>query len=682
MSKLTVVLAKGAAILLILVVSSPAFAAGILPGGAGDGMAREYIARMTSPRPLPETRDEWLPRQSLLPKHILTCIGLNPFPFTDERPGDRLPLDVHFGGKLDYPTFSLSRIYWQTWQDVYASGYLYVPKNPGIKPAILCPHGHWRDGAKHPVVQSRCISLAMAGYVVLSVDSVHVRDCRIGLNPIGVMTWNNMRALDYLLSRPDVDPKKIGCVGASGGGQQTFYLMAVEPRIAVAAPVAIISYFRDIMTPELVHCYCNHVPFLLRYADEPEIAALFAPKPALFITETGDWTAKFPVEGYPEIQRVYSFFDAAEKVKNLHFQIGHDFNKEMRETVYAWFNKWLKGIDDPELAREPSDLPVETVEKLRSLDDPPPNAKGFETVPAEFLSRLAPDLPQLNDKSPPSEWRSFSRKLRKDLRSLTGEDDVVDGPLTDRLLNTRDLGERSSSQVSLLSEQEIHLPGVLLVPHPPDRKRPAIIILHEKGKDEILAGEKELVDALLQAGFTVLAIDTRYVGELDFGGTWRELYGVIFGRSEVSLAAHDIRRALSFLCLLDEVDPARIACLAFGDRAIPAIVAAALDDRIKALAVTDLGETYRSGRTAPSFIGVLTAGDIPQFAAAIAPRPLSLQGIARPAEFEFLRGAYSALDCPEKLRMRPGRDSMGLQELVSWLRLSVFDDSASARSRR
>jgi cephalosporin-C deacetylase-like acetyl esterase len=669
-----------AAIFAVLACASQ-LCAGILDEETAGRMGREYVSRMTAPKAMPQTREEWMSRREVLRQEVLNCIGLNPFPYSKERPGDQLPLDVHFGGRLEYPQFTLSRVYWQTWQDVYASGYLYVPRGPGVKPAILCPHGHWQNGAKHPTVQARCISLARMGYVVLSVDSVHVRDYRIGLSPISVMTWNNMRGIDYLVSRPDVDPERIGCTGASGGGQQTLYLMAVEPRIVVASPVAIISYFKEIMTPEVVHCYCNHVPFLLRYTDEPEMAALFAPKPALFITLTGDWTAKFPKEGYPEIERVYSFFDARDKVKSIHIESRHDFNREMRQQVYAWFNRWLKEISDPALAEEPDDLPTEPVEKLESLDAPPPNARGFDMVVDEFIGRLGAAAPDVNTINRSGQWERFREKVGRDLQLITGEDTVVDEALDPKWLRREDRGEYVLSEIVLPSEMEVSVPGVLLVPREVQGKHPTVILVHEKGREFLLAGEKKLIEALLAKGVAVFASDTRYVGELNFGKEWRDLYGVIFGRTEVGVAAHDILRAVTFLEQEGKAAPGRIGCIAFGDRGVPAMVAAAMDKRIQAIAVVDVGQTYLSGRERPWFVNVLKIGDVPTIAAAIAPRPLYLHGITNPSEWEIVRDCYVSQQAEGNLRMSAMGGEPNDQEVVSWVIRDLLNCAAPSDAR-
>ncbi len=253
--------------------------------------------------------EEWEARKKELRQQVLDCLGLWPLP-------ERVPLDVQVAARKKRDGYELQRIYWQVLPGVRASGWLYVPENiRGRAPAILCPHGHWNTGARHPTVQRRCIVLAKKGYVVLAVDSVHLDDYRVGVNPVGLMTWNNIRAIDLLASRDDVDPERIGCTGASGGGQQTMYLMAVEPRIAAAAPTVMISYFERIIAFDVAHCYCNHVPAILRYTDEPEICAAFAPKPALYMCDTRDWTQWFPHEGFPEIKRIYELYGAADRVQ-------------------------------------------------------------------------------------------------------------------------------------------------------------------------------------------------------------------------------------------------------------------------------------------------------------------------------------------------------------------------------
>jgi hypothetical protein len=210
-------------------------------------MLEAYFHRLSAPKPPTfKSKKQWNERRAELRKLVLRDLGLDPLP-------ERVPLNAQIVATKEYDDYRLERVWFQTLPHIWASGWLYVPKtqNPEPRtqkfPAVLNPHGHWENGARHPVVQSRCIGLAKKGYVAFAVDSVHVTDWRIGVCSVGMMTWNNMRALDYLETRPEVDKTKIGCTGASGGGQQTMYLMATDDRVQVAVPTVLISYFERIL---------------------------------------------------------------------------------------------------------------------------------------------------------------------------------------------------------------------------------------------------------------------------------------------------------------------------------------------------------------------------------------------------------------------------------------------------
>src|SRR5207248_982478 len=204
----------------------------------------------------------------------------------------------------------------------YGSGNLYRPKNKtGKLPGVLCPHGHWAngrfydagdkgaktqidlgaektsEGAFYPL-QARCAMLARMGCVVFHYDMVGVADSqqiahRAGFTDaeaelrlqsfMGLQTWNSIRALDFLLSLPDVDPKRIGVTGASGGGTQSFLLCAIDDRPTVAFPAVMVS------TAMQGGCVCENCSNLRQDTGNVELAALFAPKP-LGMTGAHDWT--------------------------------------------------------------------------------------------------------------------------------------------------------------------------------------------------------------------------------------------------------------------------------------------------------------------------------------------------------------------------------------------------------
>jgi hypothetical protein len=152
-----------------------------------------------------------------------------------------------------------------------------------------------------------------------------------GLSLAALQTWNSMRALDFLLDLPNADPKRCGITGASGGGTQAFLLAAVDDRISAAAPICMIS--------SEFHggCVCENPPLLRVEANNVELARLFAPRPLFIGSCSGDWTKNTPEKELPAIRRIYSLYGAESCVSGVHVSAGHNYNREIRENVYAFF---------------------------------------------------------------------------------------------------------------------------------------------------------------------------------------------------------------------------------------------------------------------------------------------------------------------------------------------------------
>lgn len=292
----------------------------------------------------------WAPRAHYLREHVLASAGLMPLP-------DRTPLKPVIFDEVPHPDYLVSKVYFESLPGFYVTGNLYRPVGVGPFPAILSPHGHWTYGRlENTAVNSipgRAIGLARQGFVVFTHDMVGFGDSRQlthafggrrealwGLSLGGLQLWNGIRALDFLETLPYVRRDGFGVTGESGGGTQTFLLAAVDTRVAVAAPVNMISLHMQ------GGCLCENLPGLRLDTNNVEIAATIAPRPLLMVSATGDWTAETLEVEYPAMRGAYALFDATSNVQAVRMTAEHNYNKDSREAVYAWMARWLQHAPD------------------------------------------------------------------------------------------------------------------------------------------------------------------------------------------------------------------------------------------------------------------------------------------------------------------------------------------------
>jgi dienelactone hydrolase len=272
------------------------------------------------------------------------------------------------GGPLDARTESevrleegviQERVVYHVEPDVAVPAHLYRPAGAvGRLPAILLIQG-W-DLDKHSMAVAK-VALARAGYVVLFPDnrcSGERRDVggqvnvipaagALGQTFLGMNTFDNRRALDYLASRPDVDPERLACVGLCWGGMQAFTLAALDERVRATCPVCAVSTYEALLTEYTFHgghtCLGTFVPGLLRYGDMQDVMALIAPRPVLVQNNVNDsW---FPVAGYvkvkAELEAVYAALGAAERFEAHISSTAHDLTPEFTERIVAWLERFM-----------------------------------------------------------------------------------------------------------------------------------------------------------------------------------------------------------------------------------------------------------------------------------------------------------------------------------------------------
>ena len=356
--------------------------------------ARLYARRQyQSVFPLPEWPDltRWEKQRLELRRHLRLCAGLSAQTAAFAARGRVVSRFEHEG--LVVENLSI-----ETLPGLYLVGNLYRPaRASGRLPLVLHPHGHAMHARTVPLdmysVPHRAMNCALQGLAAFSYSMIgYDRDtgqlehgtllrgpekeiCNtLGLSMFGLQLNNSIKALDYLLSRDDLDAKRVGCTGESGGGTQTYFLAALDDRVAVAAPAVMLSgHFQG-------GCVCENAPLLHLQYSNLHYAALIAPRPLLLLGCTGDWTHHLREREYPSLRKLYRKYGKQSAIGCFYQDEGHNYDRASREAVYAWMVRWLK---DPARRSRPiaeSEAPVPTTEQLLVFDKPvPPHRRAIGT---------------------------------------------------------------------------------------------------------------------------------------------------------------------------------------------------------------------------------------------------------------------------------------------------------------
>ena len=222
-------------------------------------------------------------------------------------------------------------------------GSIYAPKGKGKHPLIICPNGHFANGRYGEVQQQRLATLARMGAVCVDYDlwgwgeSADEVGSEAHQTPEAhvMQALNGIRILDWMIQRKDVDKTRIGVNGGSGGGTQSVLLSVLDDRYTACCPVVSVSSWFD------GGCPCESgMPIQLSGGGtcNAELAAMFAPKPMMLVSDGGDWTSTTPELEYPYLQRIYGFYGATDNIKNIHLpKERHDFGPNKRNAVYKFF---------------------------------------------------------------------------------------------------------------------------------------------------------------------------------------------------------------------------------------------------------------------------------------------------------------------------------------------------------
>jgi len=655
----------------------------------------------------------WQERQQQIREIMLEVIG--PFP-------ERTPLNARVVRTVEKSGFRVEHIVYESLPGYYVTSSLYVPT--GLKrnrkaPAVIYCSGHAAEGYRSPAYQHVILNLVHKGFIVFAFDPVgqgerlQYFDPQTGKSKVGgptrehsypgtqvfvngnsfarYMIWDGIRAVDYLLTRKEVDQNRIGITGRSGGGTQSAYIAAMDERIYAAAPECYLTnYTRLFQTVGPQDAEQNFFHGILRGIDHPDLLLVRAPKPALMITTTRDmFSIQGAMETENEVGRIYRAYGKEENFGRAEDDAAHESTQKNREALYAFFQKHLNN---------PGSSADEEVENLTAAElqvtetGQVSTSLGGETVYSLNSKETAQIVAA--DRSSEAGFPGDHARIRASAAELSGyrEPAVVDDPVyTGRI---RRVGY-TVGKYYVQGEGEYVIPYLLMIPEKSNGR--ALIYLHPGGKS-VEAAEGGEIEWFVRQGFTVLAPDLVGVGETGPGTYRGDAYldgishnlwyaSLTIGRSIVGIRAGDVVR---LTLLLKKYWPgAEIWSLARKEMAPVLVHAAAFSPAISRIALVEPFSSYRSivmnrfykseyiHSTVP---GALRAYDLPALAATLAPRKLMMAGItdgngkkmdedAVARELEMVKKSYADVHAEKQLMMIPGESGenpFGWYE--SWIR--------------
>jgi cephalosporin-C deacetylase-like acetyl esterase len=636
----------------------------------------------------PASRRAWEERRAALRTAMLAAMG--PFP---EKP---CALEPKILGVLKRAGYSIEKLIFQSRPEVWVTGTAYVP-DPAKdrRPAVLVVHGHWAGARRDPVVQARCLGLVKLGFFVLAVDAFGAGErytapalgtyhgalygstlWPAGHTLLGMQVYDNRRAVDYLLTRPEVDGKMLGVTGASGGGNQTMYAGALDERFQAVVPVCSVGTYQAYL--HAACCVCEVLPGAMRFAEEGHVLGLVAPRALMVINATKD-AFQFSVgearKSLARAREIFTLSGAEDRLRHVTFESPHAYNQPMREAMYGWMTRWLKN----EGKGEPLPEPRHEVEKPEDLSCFPDKVrpKGFLFPPTFAAQEGRALMAKINAAKPDhvESWESTAIFMRDQLRKqVFGDFPRLHKPDTKVMATALNNGV-ATTPFLLTPEPNLRVPGLIRFKKRKGRA-PACVLLHLDGKSEAL--KQPLATGLLDKGFALVAPDLRGTGETrsdrdtvagapDHNSAEHALW---IGRPLLGQWVFDVMHLLDWMALQPGLDKRRIAVIGFGQAGVVAVCAGGLlDDRVAATAALGTPVTYiteaaygsgtRMGLLAP---GILRVGDIPHLAALNAPHKLVIaegvtpQGAKMTAKemataFGYTRSIYKLYKVEAKLKI-------------------------------
>jgi len=561
---------------------------------------------------------------------------------------ERTALNPRVTGTVEREGYRIENVIFDSRPGFPVTANLYLPEGAsGPLPAVVGTCGHSTNGKAAEAYQSFAQGLARLGYICLIYDPIgqgeRLQYVKEDLSPqIGVgvrehlhagnqqflageffgmwRAWDGIRALDYLLTRPDVDKQRVGVTGNSGGGTMTTWLCGLEPRWTMAAPSCFVTTFRRNLENELPQDTEQCPPGALALdLDHADFLAAMAPKPIIILAKERDY---FDVRGseetYERLRGLYRLLDAEDQVALFVGPTGHGYSRENREAMYSWFNR-AAGIASASADRQ-FDGVLQATAEVAFAAEPTITLEEDETLWCTPQGQVAA-LP--NTRTVFDFTRAKSKRLASTRPQLRGAAlrraviDVLKLPADRRGVpdyrNWRYLGSRAYPAKYAMAYAVETEPGIQAIVYrltnerwhsrPPRAGKRAILYVSHLSSDEELRSEPLIREAMQkEPPSPVFACDVRGIGEslpnTCDPGSFHDAYGsdyfyaihsLMLDRPYLGQKVWDVLRVLDWLASVGHTD---IHLVGRGWGALSATFAAVLSNQVKQVTLKNALTSY------------------------------------------------------------------------------------------
>ena len=507
------------------------------------------------------------------------------------------PLNPRITGRIQNEFYTIEKVIFESLPGFFVTANLYRPNQPGRYPAVLLQSGHTQEGKPEP--QRLAANLALKGFVSLAIDPVgqgereqtfnrdlggplagwsvneHLhagaQSILVGEGVGRYFIWDAKRALDYLVSRPDVDATRIGAAGCSGGGALTTFIGALDPRVKAVVPACYPNSYRLLFAGPDPDSEMSFPNFLASGLDTADFVELSAPTPWLIqATEDDYFTPAGARLVYEEARHWYSLYGAEDKVS---FFVGpgpHGTPLVSREAIYEWMIRWLKD-GQGDFHEQPVKLYTNhelLVTPTGRVEDEPGSRKLYQLILDDFHAKKR---------------QGTIPELLAELRRLTIPSEG--SPPQVKVLEESNVQDARRLHIKFESEPGVEIEGKLYIPDSAGRK-PAVLLVADRTSNPWIPSTGSIAERMAKAGRVVLELEPRDslsgYDDRPFLGDWlTNARANQIGRKLPAMRAHDILRGVDVLAARSDVDPASIRAAARGVKGIWLLLAAAVDTRIR-----------------------------------------------------------------------------------------------------